>query len=94
MLYLSGAVSTVLDRDLPPMAGWMLQPAMGNHPIGGRPWAADNGCFAAGASFDEPAWLTFLRVFAAYQHTCLFAVAPDVVGDAAATWARTRPSIT
>ncbi len=69
----------------------MLQPAMGNHPIGGRPWAADNGCFAMGTRFNVSKWLKFLKEFAVYQSTCLFAVAPDVVGDARATQERSAP---
>lgn len=90
-MYLSGAVSAALDAKLPTMAGWMLQPAMGNHPIGGRPWAADNGCFAAGSKFDVTAWLRWLEARRDYLATCLFAVAPDVVGDAAMTLTRSAP---
>ncbi len=58
-----------------------------------RWWAADNGCFSQGDSFDELAWWRWLwRVkwespFAcrAARSYCLFATAPDVVGDAHAT---------
>jgi len=85
MIYLSGAVSEQLHRDLPPMAGWMLQPAKGNRPIGGRPWGADNGCFGKGERFDADRWLRWLYDYRAYQETCLWAVVPDVVGDARAT---------
>jgi hypothetical protein len=74
-----------LDHTLPPMAGWMLQPAMGNHPIGGRPWGADNGCFAVGDGFDVAGWLDWLKVRQRYLASCLFAVVPDVVANARAT---------
>ncbi len=80
-------MSVALDKSLPATAGWMLQPAMGNHPLGGRPWAADNGCFAA-KTFDASTWLAWLDVRRTYQETCLFAVVPDVVADATATLER------
>lgn len=73
--------------------GIMLQPGMGNNPapLEFWPWAADNGCFSQGAKFDAGAWLEWLASLRRYRHTCLFAVAPDVLGDWEATWARSRP---
>jgi hypothetical protein len=56
-----------------------------------RGWAADNGCFAKGKTFDLGKffdWLELLRPFAA---SCLFASTPDVLGDARATIARSLP---
>lgn len=52
-------------------------------------WCADNGCFGKGYPGDDRwwAWLTTH----AYRDRCRFAVAPDVVADAAATSARSRP---
>lgn len=93
MIYLSGVINPTVTgsgrRDL----GLMTQPGMGNDPAPytGMPWAADNGCFAQGHRFDPARWLTWLANLAPYRETCLFAVAPDAVGDAVATLARSRP---
>lgn len=54
------------------------------------PWAADNGCFCAGERFDEFRFLCWLMGLRRWIPTCLFAVAPDVLGDALATWRRSR----
>jgi hypothetical protein len=59
-------------------------------------WAADNGCFNKGASFVEAEWFGWLTEMAEAagaegRAKCLFAVAPDVVGDAEATLARSLP---
>ena len=81
-----------------------------------RAWAADNGCFSQGESFNADKWMAWVRhlpgagsarfgnVGAAYESRllgsedaalepfgCLFVVAPDVVGDADATWRRCEP---
>lgn len=64
--------------------GLMCQPGS-NKPRPGMVWAADNGCFAS--TWDHDRWVAWL----ARDHPrtgCLFAVVPDVVGDAAATRAR------
>ena len=57
----------------------------------GVPWCADNGAFSD--RWDETAWWAWLTSPLIHDHaaTCLFAVAPDVVGDAAATESRARP---
>lgn len=55
----------------------------------GTPWCADNGAFSD--SFDEDKWWKFLLRNAHRAQTCLFAVAPDVVGDALATHERSEP---
>lgn len=58
----------------------------GKRPIlEGRIWAADNGAFTK--RFDPDAFMAFLEKMRPYQDRCLFAVAPDVVGDAKATLA-------
>jgi hypothetical protein len=49
-------------------------------------WAADNGCFGQG--FDVRRWKAWLASLQEQRHTCLFAVAPDVVADAVRTQAR------
>jgi GNAT superfamily N-acetyltransferase len=49
-------------------------------------WAADNGCYSRGEGFDLGGYLRWLD--AQDRAGCLFAVAPDVVADAQATWER------
>lgn len=51
--------------------------------IEGRPWAADNAAFTKG--FNEIKFYRFLDALRPYASTCLFVVAPDVVGDAKST---------
>jgi len=65
-------------------------PKQGNLPVAGALWCADNGCFGAGYPGDEE-WFGWLEANSARARTCVFAVAPDVVGDAAATLARSAP---
>lgn len=51
-------------------------------------WAADTGCYSRGYDFDLDAYLRWLDERRPYADRCLFATAPDVVGDAQSTWAR------
>lgn len=81
MLYLSG----VVRPDLPAM----VTPRMGQQPPDGQPWAADNGRFAAPQDYTDAGFLAWLRRMPA--ESCLFATAPDVVGDAAATLVLSAP---
>lgn len=53
-------------------------------------WAADNGCFSSKRAFDLSRYLNWLEAMAPAAQSCLFAPAPDVVGDAEATWERSR----
>lgn len=90
MIYLSGAPRASLEGL--PNFGFMLQPAMGNRPnLTVTPWAADNGCFSTGDKFNLLGFYAFLSRHSASRPTCLFAVAPDVVADAAATYERSMP---
>ncbi len=87
MLYLGTspcepAVADMLDRR---KIGLMCQP-LSNRPRAGWLWAADNGCFSAG--WDETKWRSWLEREDHPRAGCLFAVVPDVVGDAAATLER------
>lgn len=73
--------------------GLMVQPnnrVHGHIPLF-RCYAADNGCFteSKGVPFDEDWWMTWLDRLP--REGCLFATAPDVLGDAEATWARSQP---
>lgn len=70
--------------------GFIDTPAQGNRRPPGVDWCADNGCFGKGFP-GETAWFTWLARQAADAATCRFAVAPDVVGDAEATLARSTP---
>ncbi|WP_089802118.1 hypothetical protein [Cellulomonas sp. KH9] len=66
-------------------------PKQGNPIPPGAAWCADNGCFGKGYPGDD-AWFAWLQAFTPEQRgRCLFAVAPDVVGDAVATLARSAP---
>jgi hypothetical protein len=81
MLYLSG----VVRPDMPAM----VTPRMGQWPPAGQPWAADNGRFSAPQNYTDEKYLAWLGRMPA--ESCLFATAPDVVGDAAATLALSAP---
>lgn len=66
--------------------GYIDTPAQGNRRPEGVKWCADNGAFSD--RFNEGKWWAFLNANAYAAADCLFAVAPDVVGDAAATLER------
>jgi hypothetical protein len=70
--------------------GCIITPKQGNRRPAGVVWCADNGCFGKGYPGDDE-WFGWLQRNADHASTCLFAVAPDVVGDAAATYARSLP---
>lgn len=91
MIYLSGAVRPELLRV--PNTGFILTPMMGNRPdLTAVTWAADTGCFSKAVQYQHGRYITWLEErMAPYRATCLFATAPDVVGDAEATWVRSRP---
>jgi len=73
--------------------GLMVSPGRGNsRPVATvRVWAADNGCFSSARKFREATFLNWLGDLSMHAPRCLFAVAPDVVGDAAGTWERSAP---
>lgn len=98
MIYLTSAAAKGQIRDLALASGgqlgYLTTPAHGRRLALVRllpHWAADNGCYAAGDRFDLAAYLDWLDHHASEAGRCLFAVAPDVVGDAVATWARSAP---
>lgn len=89
MLYLATA-SGPLVRDAIAVGalGQMVTPESGNRVVPGARWAMDNGCFSD--RWTSARWLAALD---RDQNTpgCLWAVVPDVVGNARATnerWAR------
>lgn len=57
--------------------------------VPGAVWCADNGCF--GKKFDAGRWWSWLVGLVGEADTCLFATAPDVVGDHYATLERSGP---
>lgn len=70
--------------------GFIDTPKQQNRRPAGVTWIADNGCFGKGYPGDE-AWFAWLIRHAEDAPRCLFATAPDVVGDAQATLERSRP---
>jgi hypothetical protein len=91
VIYLSGCVTQTMLAHPRPDLGVMLQPGMGNAiPFAWLPWAADNGCYAQGERFDAGEWLAWLGSLRPHRGTCLFATAPDVVGDWSPSWARSQ----
>ena len=86
--YLSGAIRSELAGK--ENFGFIVTPQMGNAPdLTQVAWGADNGCFAHPEKFDGEKYLEWLAARPA--ETCLFATAPDVVGDAIATLNRSLP---
>lgn len=69
--------------------GFIDTPKQGNRRPAGVRWCADNGCFSE--QWEPSRWWEFLEANAADAARCLFASAPDVVGDARATEERSRP---
>lgn len=81
MIYLSGVWRAGLRGH--PRVGLMKSMGMGNAVPSGVAWAADNGRFASPALYTDELYLAWLA-----RHpsaTCLFATAPDVLGDHDAT---------
>lgn len=70
--------------------GFIATPKQGNPLPPGVAWCADNGCFGKGYPGDLK-WLAWLEKLSDRAADCLFATAPDVVGDAQATLERSRP---
>lgn len=89
MIYLSGCVRPELLAS--PDLGVILTPRMGNAPDLSRSlFAIDNGCFSQPESFDVGEYEAYMERWRGDQDRCLFVTAPDVVGDAEATWQRSK----
>lgn len=91
MLYLANpcgneSIGAAMDEGV---IGFIDTPKQGNRRPAGVRWCADNGCFSE--QWEPSRWWEFLEANAADAATCLFATAPDVVGDARATEERSRP---
>jgi hypothetical protein len=70
--------------------GFINTPMQGNKLIPGVTWCADNSCFGKNYPGDEK-WFAWLAGLVDQRESCLFATAPDVVGDAEATLQRSVP---
>lgn len=92
MLYLTGSgsreVRSLIRRGA--ALGMMLTPRSETNYHGGA-WAADSGCFNAKTYVGDQAYYAWLQRRRGDAETCLFVSAPDVVGDHAATLARSVP---
>lgn len=69
----------------------MLSMGMGNKAPAEGLWAADNGRFNNPEGYTDEKYLDFLARHRWAADRCIFATAPDVVGDAAATLAMSQP---
>ena len=72
--------------------GQIITPATGNRVIPGVAWCADNAAYTGSYPGDDR-YLAWLSRHTAHADRCAFAAAPDVVGDAAATLARSTPML-
>jgi hypothetical protein len=72
------------------LLGAIATPAQGNRIDDARMWVADNGCFGKGYPGDA-GFLGWLETLSPLAGRCWFAVAPDVVSDAAATLKKSAP---
>lgn len=91
MIYLSGAIREEMSGGRSDL-GFMLTPRGGHRPDLSRTvWAADTGCFTDPEGFSLQHYLNWLASHSGDAERCLFATAPDVVGDAVATLERSLP---
>lgn len=70
--------------------GFIATPRQGQIPPPGVTWCLDNNCFGK-EEFNEDKWWSWLQDPRLDRPSCLFATAPDVVGDAEATLERSLP---
>lgn len=93
MMYLAGGYDLLVDARTRDDIGYMLEPRMGRRiALSWVPFAIDNGCYSTSFHFDLAWWIKdLIWVAMRYLSTCLFVVAPDVVGNAWATFDRSFP---
>jgi hypothetical protein len=85
-MYFANPTGAALDAMREGRLGYIDTPLQGNRRPPGVTWCADNGCYGKG--FDTENWFTWLQKNADDAPRCVFATAPDIVGDAAATMER------
>lgn len=90
--YATASGPKVRDAMTRGLLGQICTPAAGNKVLPGVAWCADNGIYGGQYPGDD-AYLEWLSARADAAHRCGFAVAPDVVADAAATLARSAPML-
>lgn len=90
MIYFANPTAGTHDLMASHILGWADSPisAQRQRPPGVI-WCADNGCFSN--RFNETKWWNWLQRNATDAATCIFATAPDVVGDASETLQRSLP---
>ena len=87
MIYLSGKKVECTDS-----LGVMLSFNAGKQSLRGHSlFAADNGCFVQSEKYSDEGYLAWLNKLD--RESCLFAAAPDVVGDAEKTRDRSYPML-
>lgn len=87
MIYLSGKKVECTDS-----LGVMLSFNAGKQSLRGHSlFAADNGCFVQSEKYSDEGYLAWLNKLD--RESCLFAAAPDVVGDAGKTRDRSYPML-
>lgn len=98
VIYLSGVIRHELIGLRPDLGFLATKRRYTKFDLLAGPWAADNDCFSTANPTKRPSrdftvdgYIKFLRGVVHGVSTCLFAPAPDVVGDAAATLIRSRP---
>lgn len=93
MRYLSGTVHGPQRSEWESGAVGLLQTPRASYRLDGiAVWALDNGCFTDSYPGDDR-YLDYLKRWEPHRDRCLFVAAPDVVGDAEATIARSLPMI-
>lgn len=90
--YATASGPAVRDAMRAGQLGMIATPAAGNRVETGVDWIADNAAYTGRYPGDDR-YLTWLTNRAAHRRRCAFATAPDIVGDAAATWARSQPML-
>lgn len=90
--FATASVRRVRDAMTQGLLGQIITPDAGNALEPGVEWCADNAVFGGRYRGDGP-YLAWLASYADRANLCRFAVAPDVVGDAAATYARSAPML-
>lgn len=88
-MYFANPTRSAVDHMQAGTLGYIDTPLQGNSRPIGVTWCADNSCFSN--KFNAEKWWEWLKRHADHAASCVFATAPDVVGDAAATLERSRP---
>jgi hypothetical protein len=87
LIYLSGHIGAMRH----PRLGFLVTPDLRQQPPADAVFAADNACYSNPDGYSDEGYLRFLGSLPADR--CLFAPAPDVVGDHQATVARSVPML-